>query len=53
MGKGTLELGKLGDQVVLSQDPFRESPEEIGQIEVAATVVGGRVMYQTDAVSVD
>ena len=43
----------MRDQVVLSQDPFRESPEEIGQIEVAATVVGGRVMYQTDAVSVD
>jgi predicted amidohydrolase YtcJ len=50
--KGTLEVGKLGDLVVLAQDPFQEAPQEIGQIEVAATVVGGQVMYQTDAVRV-
>ena len=50
--KGTLEMGKLGDLVVLGQDPFQESPEQLSQIEVAATVVGGQVMYQTDAVGV-
>ncbi len=51
--KGTLEVDKLGDLVVLAQDPFREAPEVLGQIEVAATVVGGQVMHQTDAVGVD
>ncbi|MGQ4809388.1 N-substituted formamide deformylase [Candidatus Entotheonellaceae bacterium PAL068K] len=51
--KGTLEVGKLGDLVVLTQDPFLEAPQTLGQIEVAATVVGGQVMVQTDAVDLD
>ena len=50
--KGSLEVGKLGDLVVLNEDPFREAAHEIGQIEVAATVVGGQVMYNTNAVSI-
>ena len=50
--KGSLELGKLGDLVVLDHDPFRESAHELGQIESAATVVGGQVMYQTDDISI-
>ena len=51
--KGTLEVGKLGDLVVLEGDPFSVSPSELGAIEVAATVVGGRVVHQTAAVGVD
>ena len=50
--KGSLELGKLGDLVVLDHDPFRESAHELGQIESAATVVGGQVMYQTNDISI-
>ena len=50
--KGSLELGKLGDLVVLEHDPFRESAHELGQIESAATVVGGQVMYQTNDISI-
>lgn len=50
--KGTLEVGKLGDFVILEQDPFRVAPHEIGQIEVAATVVGGELMYVKDNLSV-
>ena len=50
--KGSLEVGKLGDLVVLQHDPFREAAHELGRIESAATVVGGRIMYQTDDVSV-
>jgi len=50
--KGTLEVGKLGDLVVLQQDPFQVVPHEIGQIDVAATVVSGQVMYQADDVTV-
>ena len=50
--KGTLEVGKLGDLVVLDQDPFGVSPSELGAIEVAATVVGGRVVHRTAAIGV-
>ena len=50
--KGSLEVGKLGDFVVLNQDPFKEAAHEIGQIEVAATVVGGQVMYDTSELSI-
>ena len=50
--KGTLEIGKLGDLVILNQDPFQEAPQEIGQIEVAATIVGGKVMYSDDGLSI-
>ncbi len=50
--KGSLELGKLGDLVILHQDPFKEAAHEIGQIEVAATVVGGQVMYNTSELSI-
>ena len=50
--KGSLEIGKLGDLVVLNYDPFQEAAHELGQIESAATVVGGQVMYQTDDVSI-
>ena len=49
--KGTLEVGKLGDLVVLQHDPFLESAHELGQIESAATVVGGRIMYRTDDIT--
>ena len=50
--KGSLEIGKLGDLVVLDHDPFQEAAHELGQIESAATVVGGQVMYQTNDVSI-
>jgi cytosine/adenosine deaminase-related metal-dependent hydrolase len=51
--KGSLEVGKLGDLVVLAGDPFRTPPGEIAGLEVAATVVGGRVMHRTDAAGLD
>jgi predicted amidohydrolase YtcJ len=48
--KGTLEVGKLGDLVILGADPLKEAPNEIGKIPVAATVVGGEVVYQEAAI---
>jgi predicted amidohydrolase YtcJ len=44
--KGTLECGKLADFVVLSQDLFRVAPDDIKDIEVLMTVVGGELAYQ-------
>ncbi len=43
--KGTLEPGKLGDFVVLSQDLLTVPGEALLQVVVEATVVGGQVVY--------
>ncbi len=43
--KGTLTEGKLGDVVVLEADPYKVAPQEIKDIPVAATIVGGKVRY--------
>jgi len=42
---GSLEVGKLADLAVLSKDYFKVPVGEIGEIEAAMTVVGGRVVY--------
>lgn len=43
--KGSLAEGKLGDVVVLEEDPYRVKPEEIKDISVAMTIMGGKVAY--------
>jgi predicted amidohydrolase YtcJ len=45
--KGTLAEGKLGDVVVLEADPYEVDPREIKDIPVAATIVGGKLAYDT------
>jgi hypothetical protein len=44
--KGSMEVGKLGDFVVLGDDPFRVDPARIKDIPVEYTVFGGRTVYQ-------
>lgn len=39
---GSLEGGKRADLVVLSANPRKVDPDEIGAIEVRATFLGGR-----------
>ncbi len=43
---GTLNVGKLADLAVLSQDIFTVDPSTIGKTRVALTMVGGRVVYR-------
>jgi hypothetical protein len=42
---GTLEVGKLADIAVLSQDIFSVAHETIGKTRVVMTIVGGKVVY--------
>ncbi|HEX3129129.1 MAG TPA: amidohydrolase [Thermoanaerobaculia bacterium] len=42
---GTLETGRLADFVVLGADLFQIAPEEIRNVRVLRTVVGGRDVY--------
>jgi hypothetical protein len=44
--KGTLALGKLADMAVLDRDYFSVPEEEIKEIEVEMTIVGGEVVYR-------
>ncbi len=43
---GTVEVGKRADLVVLAASPWTVTPDEIGDIAVTHTVVGGDVVYE-------
>jgi predicted amidohydrolase YtcJ len=43
---GTLEVGKLADLAVLSQDIFAVPPETVGTTRVLTTMVGGKIVYR-------
>jgi predicted amidohydrolase YtcJ len=43
--KGSIEAGKLADLTVLSRDPRAVPPNQIGDISVEMTIIGGRVVY--------
>jgi predicted amidohydrolase YtcJ len=44
--RGSLQAGKLGDLVVLAEDPFSVDHEQLKDIPVEMTVLGGEVVYQ-------
>jgi predicted amidohydrolase YtcJ len=43
--RGRLVPGNLADLVVLDGDPFELQPEELAEVQVVATMVGGRWTY--------
>ncbi len=43
--KGSLEIGKLGDMIVLSNDPWETDESEIEHINVLYTILGGKIVY--------
>jgi predicted amidohydrolase YtcJ len=43
--RGTLVPGRLADLVVLDRDPFRCEQEELPEVRVVATMVGGRWVH--------
>jgi hypothetical protein len=46
--KGRLAKNMLADLVVLSKDPFAVEPQDLHQIEVQMTIVGGKLVYKKD-----
>ena len=48
--KGTLEVGKLADFVVLSEDLFDIDPVHIKDVKVLQTFVGGKKVFDSGAI---
>jgi predicted amidohydrolase YtcJ len=48
LATGSLEVGKLADLIVLDRHFFDVPAEQIADIKVLQTVVGGKVVYQSD-----
>ena len=46
--KGSLTVGKLADLVVLSDNLLTMDPDDIKDVTVRTTVVGGRIVYSGD-----
>ena len=44
--KGTIEIGKFADMVVLSDDPFQVPKEQLKDLTASKTIVGGRVVFE-------
>ena len=49
--KGSIEVGKLADLVVLNDSILRVNPSEIKNLKVETTVVDGEILYQSEKVA--
>lgn len=46
--RGTVEVGKLADMTVLTDDIFTIAPDAIATVAAAKTIVGGRMVYSRE-----
>lgn len=44
--KGSIEVGKLADLLVVNKDPLTIDPEELKSIETLITVIDGKIVYE-------
>ena len=44
--EGSIEVGKLADVIIISQDLFKIPPNQISETSVLMTMVGGKMVYQ-------
>lgn len=44
--KGSIESGKLADLVVLDKDPLLVKPEDIKELKVMMTIIGGEIRFE-------
>jgi len=47
--EGSIEIGKLADLIILSENIFEIDAHKIGATRVVTTIVGGRLVYQADS----
>jgi predicted amidohydrolase YtcJ len=47
--KGSIEVGKIADFVILSADPTAVDPETLADLQVLVTVKDDKVVYETEA----
>jgi hypothetical protein len=45
---GTVELGKFADLIILTGDPLTVDPNDLWELEVLLTMVGGKIEYQSN-----
>jgi predicted amidohydrolase YtcJ len=51
--KGSIEIGKAADLVVLSEDPCSVAPENVGKISIEMTMVDGKVAFKREGMGND
>jgi predicted amidohydrolase YtcJ len=51
--KGSIEVGKLADLVVLSSDPLTTAPEALANIRPETVVLDGKVAYKATAAATE
>ena len=46
--EGSIEVGKVADLILVDRNIFEIDPQNIGKTKVVTTIVGGRIVYESD-----